>query len=147
MFLRLFLLFTITPLVELYLLLKLGGYIGIYATIGVVIGTGIAGGLLAKSQGLTVMRQARWELDQGRVPAESLFDGALILVAGAMLITPGLLTDCLGLLFLIPPTRRAFKAWLRRKIEEKVSRGEIQVYTHLGWREKGGGREDPYDRL
>ncbi|MHC4197734.1 MAG: FxsA family protein [Planctomycetota bacterium] len=147
MFLRLFLLFTIVPLVELYLLLKLGGYVGVYATIGVVIGTGIAGGLLAKSQGLAVMRQARWELDQGRMPAESLFDGALILMAGAMLITPGLLTDCLGLLFLVPPTRRAFKAWLRRKIEEKVSRGEIQVYTHLGWRGKGGGREDPYDRF
>ena len=147
MFLRLFLLFTIVPLVELYLLLKLGGYIGVYATIGVVIGTGIAGGLLAKSQGLAVMRQASWDLDQGRMPAESLFDGALILVAGAMLITPGLLTDCLGLLLLIPPTRRTFKAWLRRKIEEKVSRGEIQVYTHLGWGGKGGGREDPYDRL
>ncbi len=145
MFLRLFLLFTIVPLVELYLLLKLGGYVGVYATIGVVIGTGIAGGFLAKSQGLAVMRQASVELDQGRMPAESLFDGALILMAGAMLITPGLLTDCLGLLLLVPPTRRAFKAWLRRKIEEKVSRGEIQVYTQFV--AKSGGREDPYGRF
>ncbi|MCB7128192.1 MAG: FxsA family protein [Candidatus Brocadiales bacterium] len=138
MFLRLFLLFTIVPLIELYLLLKLGGYIGAVATVGVVIGTGIAGGLLAKSQGLAVLRQAQGELDLGRIPAESLFDGALILLAATMLITPGLITDCLGLLLLIPWTRRRFKSWLRRKLEEKISRGEIRVYTHFG--DFGGDR-------
>lgn len=138
MLLRLFLLFTIVPLIELYLLLKLGNYIGVIATIGVVIGTGIAGGLLAKGQGMAVLRQARWELDQGRIPAESLFDGALVLIAGTMLITPGLITDCLGLSFLIPWTRRAFKSWLRKKLQEKISRGEIQAYTHFGWRGSDG---------
>lgn len=144
MFLRLFLLFTIVPLIELYLLLKLGSYIGIAATIGVVIGTAIAGSLLAKSQGLAVLRQARWELDQGRIPAESLFDGALVLIAGTMLITPGLITDCLGLFLLIPWSRRAFKSWLKRKLEQKIARGEIQVYTHFrGW----GGDRGPYERF
>lgn len=135
MFLRLFLLFTIVPLVELYLLLKLGGYIGAAATIGVVIGTGVAGGLLAKGQGLAVLCQARRELDQGKIPAESLFDGVLVLLAGAMLITPGLITDSIGLFLLIPRSRRAFKSWLRKKLEDKISRGEIRVYTHFGgWR-------------
>ncbi|MFQ5862845.1 MAG: FxsA family protein [Candidatus Brocadiales bacterium] len=133
MLLRLFILFTAVPLIELYLLLRLGGYIGLYPTIGVVVSTGIAGGLLARSQGLAVLRQARWELEQGRIPAESLFDGVLILIAGAMLITPGLLTDCLGLFFLIPWTRQAFKSWLKKKLQEKISSGEIQVYTHFGW--------------
>lgn len=141
MFLRLFLLFTAVPLIELYLLLKLGGYIGALPTIGVVIGTGVAGAMLARSQGLAVLRQASWELEEGRIPAESLFDGVIILTAGAMLITPGLLTDCLGLLFLIPSTRRAFKAWLRRWLQEKIDRGEIQVYTHFGW----WGSRDPYE--
>lgn len=139
MLFRLFLLFTAGPLLELYLLLKLGGYIGLYPTIGVVIGTGIAGGLLARSQGLAVLRQASWELEQGRLPAESLFDGVIILIAGAMLVTPGLITDCLGLLFLIPWTRQAFKSWLKKKLQEKISRGEIHVYTHFGgWRNDRG---------
>ena len=144
MFLRLFLLFTVVPLIELYLLIKLGGYIGAAATVGVVIGTGIAGGLLAKNQGLAVLRQARGELDLGRIPAESLFDGALILIAGTMLITPGLITDCLGLLLLIPWTRKRFKSWLRRKLEEKISRGEIRAYTHF---EDFGGDRGPYERF
>ncbi len=147
MLLRLFLLFTIIPLIELYLLLKLGSYIGVYATIGVVIGTGIAGGLLARSQGLAVLRQASWELEQGRLPAESLFDGALVLMAGAMLVTPGLLTDCLGLFLLIPRTRQAFKSWLKKKLQEKIARGEIQVYTQYTHFEWWGRHRGPYDNF
>ena len=99
MLLRLLLLFTIVPLVELYLLIRLGTYIGAADTVAIVIGTGVVGGLLARSQGLAVVHRIRTELNQGRVPAESLFDGLLILISGAMLITPGLLTDGLGLFF------------------------------------------------
>ena len=127
----LFLLFTLVPVVELYLLIRLGTYIGAVDTIAIVIGTGLAGGLLAKSQGLAVLDRIRTELNQGRPPAESLFDGLLILIAGAMLITPGLLTDGLGLLLLIPWSRQAFKSWLTRKIQEKISEGEIHISTHL----------------
>ncbi len=131
MLLGLFLLFTLVPLVELYLLIRLGTYIGAVDTIAIVIGTGLAGGLLAKSQGLAVLDRIRTELNQGRPPAESLFDGLLILIAGAMLITPGLLTDGLGLLLLIPWSRQAFKSWLKRKIQEKISEGEIHISNHL----------------
>ena len=131
MLLRLFLLFTLVPLIELYLLIRLGTSIGGVETIAIVIGTGVAGGLLAKSQGLAVLDRMRAELNQGRLPAESLFDGLLILIAGAMLITPGLLTDGLGLLLLIPWSRQAFKSWLKRKIQEKISEGEIHISTRL----------------
>ena len=131
MLLGLFFLFTLVPLVELYLLIRLGTYIGTVDTIAIVIGTGVAGGLLAKSQGLAVLDRMRAELNQGRLPAESLFDGLLILIAGAMLITPGLLTDGLGLLLLIPWSRQAFKSWLKGKIQEKISEGEIHISTHL----------------
>ncbi len=131
MLLGLLFLFTLVPLVELYLLIRLGTYIGAVDTIAIVIGTGVAGGLLAKSQGLAVFDRMRAELNQGRLPAESLFDGLLILIAGAMLITPGLLTDGLGLLLLIPWSRQAFKSWLKRKIQEKISEGEIHISTHL----------------
>ena len=131
MLLGLFLLFTLVPLVELYLLIRLGTYVGAVDTIAIVIGTGVAGGLLAKSQGLAVLDRMRAELNQGRLPAESLFDGLLILIAGAMLVTPGLLTDGLGLLLLIPWSRQAIKSWLKRKMQEKISEGEIHIPTHL----------------
>ncbi len=131
MLLRLFLLFTLVPLIELYLLIRLGTYIGGVETIALVIGTGVAGGLLEKSQGLAVLDRMCAELNQGRLPAESLFDGLLILIAGAMLITPGLLTDGLGLLLLIPWSRQVFKSWLKRKIQEKISEGEIHISTRL----------------
>ena len=127
----LFFLFTLVPLVELYLLIRLGTYVGAVDTIAIVIGTGVAGGLLAKSQGLAVLDRMRAELNQGRLPAESLFDGLLILIAGAMLITPGLLTDGLGLLLLIPWSRQVIKSWLKRKMQEKISEGEIHISTHL----------------
>ncbi len=131
MLLGLFFLFTLVPLLELYLLIRLGTYVGAVDTIAIVIGTGVAGGLLAKSQGLAVLDRMRAELNQGRLPAESLFDGLLILIAGAMLVTPGLLTDGLGLLLLIPWSRQAIKSWLKRKMQEKISEGEIHISTHL----------------
>ncbi len=131
MLLGLFFLFTLVPLLELYLLIRLGTYVGAVDTIAIVIGTGVAGGLLAKSQGLAVLDRMRAELNQGRLPAESLFDGLLILMAGAMLVTPGLLTDGLGLLLLIPWSRQAIKSWLKRKMQEKLSEGEIHISTHL----------------
>ena len=130
MLLRLFLLFTIVPLLELYLLIRLGASIGALDTIAIVIGTGIAGGLLAKSQGLALLHRIRTELSQGRIPAASLLDGLLILFSGAMLMTPGLLTDGLGLFFLIPWTRQAFKDWLKKKLQEKISQGEIDIHTN-----------------
>ena len=131
MLLGLFFLFTLVPLLELYLLIRLGTYVGAVDTIAIVIGTGVAGGLLAKSQGLAVLDRMRAELNQGRLPAESLLDGLLILIAGAMLVTPGLLTDGLGLLLLIPWSRQAIKSWLKRKMQEKISEGEIRISTHL----------------
>ncbi len=118
MLLGLFFLFTLVPLLELYLLIRLGTYMGAVDTIAIVIGTGLVGGLLAKSQGLAVLDRMRTELNQGRPPAESLFDGLLILIAGAMLITPGLLTDGLGLLILIPWSRLDIKYCLKRNLQE-----------------------------
>ncbi len=124
---RLFLLFTITPLVELYLLIRLGTYLGVLDAIAIVITTGIVGGLLARNQGLAVLNQIRVELNEGRIPAESLFDGVLILVAGILLITPGLLTDGLGLFLLVPWTRQALKLRIMQRVEERVVPGEIHI--------------------
>ena len=119
MFLRLLLLFTIVPLVELFLLVKLGTVIGVGPTVLIVIGTGVLGAWLARWQGLGVLRRVSDDLAQGRLPADALIDGLLILIAGAVLLTPGLITDALGFTLLVPQgrtfVRRAVAARLERR--------------------------------
>ena len=124
MFARLLILFTVVPLVELALLIKLGNVIGLWPTIFIVIATGVLGAALARSQGTRTVGAIRAELAQGKAPTESLLNGLLILVGGVVLLTPGLLTDLLGFSLLIPLTRNWFKKELQnrlRKYAEKNS--------------------------
>ena len=122
MFLRLLLLFTVVPLVELFLLVKLGAVIGIGATVLIVICTGVLGAWLARWQGLGVLRRLTDDMNEGRLPADALIDGLLILIAGAVLLTPGLITDALGFLLLVPQSR----AVVRRTIAARLaSRTEV----------------------
>ncbi|MEX1039127.1 MAG: FxsA family protein [Pirellulaceae bacterium] len=109
MLIRLMLLFIGLPLAELFLLLYLAKATSIWATLILVIVTGVVGTFLAKRQGLSVLFRVRSDFSQGRLPAEALVDGALILLAGGMLMTPGLITDALGFSLLIPASRNWFK--------------------------------------
>ena len=122
MLLKLILLLTTVPLIELFLLFKLAQWTSVPITILVVIGTGIAGGSLARWQGMSVLNRIRGDLRSGAMPADGLMDGAFILVAGALLLTPGLLTDALGFLLLAPPgralVRRLVKRWLKKKTRD-----------------------------
>jgi len=93
---RLLLLFIVVPIVELGLLLKLGEWMGALPTLGLIIATGALGAYLARRQGLGVLRRAQAETEAGRLPAGELLEGLLILVAGAVLMTPGVLTDAFG---------------------------------------------------
>ncbi|MFQ5896472.1 MAG: FxsA family protein [Nitrospinota bacterium] len=127
MFFRLFLLFTAVPLLELALLIEVGSRIGVVATLALVIFTGALGAALARAQGFAVLRRIQMELAEGRSPASSLVDGALILAAGLLLITPGLLTDALGFALLLPPFRAWIKGQLRRRFEAYVAAHEIRV--------------------
>ncbi|THB67879.1 MAG: FxsA family protein [Desulfovibrio sp.] len=127
MFYRLVFAFIAIPLMELYLLLQVGGYLGAWPTIGLVIATGIAGASLAKRQGMSVMARIHQNTANGVVPTEELQDGLLILVAGVVLITPGLLTDVAGLLLLIPWTRNMAKQWLRKKFEQSASKHSVVI--------------------
>ena len=122
MFVRLLILFTVVPLVELALLIKLGNVIGLWPTIFIVIATGALGAALARSQGTRTVGAIRAELAQGRAPTESLINGLLILVGGVVLLTPGLLTDLLGFSLLIPSTRNWFKKKLRSRLRKHVER-------------------------
>lgn len=95
---RLFLLFLIVPAVELALLLQIGRWIGLWPTIGLIFATALAGSFLARREGMATWRAFRQRLAEGKLPGRELIDGVLILLAGALLITPGVLTDLLGLI-------------------------------------------------
>lgn len=120
MLLKLFLAFTIIPVVEIYLLMTIGSQIGIIATLSLVLLTGFLGASLARLQGVQTMMRVRSSLEQGIVPGEEMVDAVLIFAAGVVLLTPGFLTDLFGLLLLYPETRRRFKTYLRNKFDSWV---------------------------
>ena len=113
----LILVFTIIPALELYLLLKVGSYIGAFNTVLLIIFTGVYGAYWARLEGLRTWLNFQRDLNNGIMPADKILDGLLILIGGVLLITPGLITDVAGLLLIIPLTRILIKAWLARKIK------------------------------
>ncbi len=129
---RLLLLFTIVPLVELYLLIKMGSYLGAEATILLIVLTGMVGALLARMQGFRVIMQIRERLQEGRLPADELLAGGLIVAGGLLLVTPGLLTDVVGLAVLLPPIRSRAVDWIKDFLRRKIQEGQVHVVTWEG---------------
>ena len=117
MLLKLFLAFTIIPIIEIYLLIEIGSMFGALTAVALVIITGFLGAFLARMQGLQTLYRIQESLSEGRMPSGELLDALLIGIAGLLLLTPGFLTDSVGFLLLIPATRNAIKKWLRRQIE------------------------------
>ncbi len=128
--------FVCMPIIELVVLFKVYQAFELGPTLAIVILTGIVGAYLARAQGMMVLRQTQQDLAEGRMPAPRLIDGVMILVAGVLLVTPGLVTDSAGFLLLVPPVRVAIRMWMRRKLEEKLRSGSVTVTT-WDW----GGRE------
>lgn len=120
---RLLLLFTAVPLVELLLLVEIGERIGAGATVLLVLATGVAGAWLARREGTRSFRQIQASLSRGSLPARELFHGLLILVAGAFLVTPGVLTDAVGFALLVRPARDRIISALRSRLERRIARG------------------------
>lgn len=125
---RLFLLFTVVPLVELYLLIAIGRVLGPVPTIGLVLVTGAVGAWFARLEGARVIRRWQEALARQELPKDGLVDGLLIFVGGLMLITPGILTDITGLAMVLPPTRRIIAGFVRRWFQAQVAQGRVQVY-------------------
>ena len=123
MLLRLFLLFTLVPLVELMLLIRIGGLIGLGPTLLLVVATGAVGAWLARQEGLRSWMAVQGELVAGRLPGEELVHGLLVLVAGIVLVTPGVLTDALGLALLVRPVRRALIGRIRDRFTKSLEAG------------------------
>ncbi len=128
MLFRLVLLFTVVPLVELALLIKLGQHLGVGYTVAIVLVTGVAGAFLAKTQGISILNRIGEELEEGRVPGNQIVDGLCVLVGGAMLITPGLITDMCGFFLVVPATRFIVREWLKQWFRNMIDRGQVTFY-------------------
>ncbi len=133
MLLRLFLLFTLVPLIELAILIEIGQLIGLLPTLALVIGTGAAGAWLARREGARSWRAVQRELGVGRLPGRELVHGLIVLIAGIVLVTPGVLTDVAGLLLLLRPVRRAVIRKLQDHYARRLERGTAGMAAGPGY--------------
>jgi len=132
MFFKLLVFFTLLPLIELFILLKVGALIGLLNTVIIVILTATFGAFLARKEGIATLTRIRQQMAMGTLPAEELLDGLMILIAGVLLITPGLLTDLFGFSLLIPATRTFLKKRVREYLRRRLQNGNF----HIGrWRD------------
>ena len=128
----LFALFVGVPLLEIAVFVAVGGEIGLWPTLGAVVATALAGSVLLRVQGLSTLYRAREHLERGELPVKELFDGVCLVFAGALLLTPGFITDGAGLLLFLPP----FRAAIRRGLGSLAARGAIHTFHAHG---PGGG--------
>lgn len=127
MFIRLLLMFSLIPLVELALLIKIGGYMGVLPTIILVAGTGIVGISLARYHGFQLFSEVKQTLQNGQIPADHLIEGLLILIGAVMLLTPGLLTDISGFLLIIPTSRHFVARLVKKKFQSWINKSRFHV--------------------
>jgi UPF0716 protein FxsA len=113
-------LFIVVPLVELYVIIQVGQEIGALPTVAVLVADSLVGSVLLRSQGRGAWRRFNDAMAAGRVPAREVLDGALVIFGGALLLTPGFLTDILGVVLLIPPTRALVRGFLARRLAQRM---------------------------
>jgi UPF0716 protein FxsA len=115
------LIFLVVPVVELAVIIQVGQWLGVADTLVLLVLISVVGAWLAKREGIGVWRRIQRQLELGRMPGNELLDGLLILFAGVLLLTPGFLSDLLGIFLLLPPTRATARAVLRRRFARRVS--------------------------
>lgn len=125
---KLFLIFVLLPLIELGILIKIGTIIGVLHTFLLIFLTALIGAYMVKLEGLNVFYRFQENLAKGIFPQEEIFDGVLILIAGALLITPGVLTDITGFLIVFPATRRIIKKIIKQYLKRKIDQGHIRIH-------------------
>lgn len=123
----LLLLFILVPAIELALLLEVGSRLGTLPTLGLIAATGVVGASLARRQGLAVLGRAQDQMARGELPAGSLADGVMILVAGALLITPGILTDAFGFLLLVPVFREVVRNVAMSRLRKAIDENRVHI--------------------
>ena len=134
--------FIVVPIAELYLIYKVGDSIGIVPTLALLAADSIVGALLLRSQGRAVWRRFQRTMQAGRMPHREVQDGVLVIFGGALLITPGFLTDILGLLLLIPPTRAVIRRFVMRVLAKRAASRVAQHGAERGvWDVEGSATE------
>ncbi len=144
---RLILLFVVLPLLDLSLLLKVGQWLGALSTAALVVGTGFLGALLARRQGMAALARAGADLSSGRLPDASLLDGLSVLVGGALLLTPGVLTDILGFGLLIPVSRRLLQKLAIRFAAQRIAKGSAASPPVEVYRRSPSGGSKPLETI
>jgi len=129
----LLLLFIVMPIVEIGVLIRVGGWLGLWPTLFIVILTAVVGTWMLRQQSAATMMQAQQRLQAGQLPAQQIFEGLLLLVGGVLLLTPGFVTDAIGFACLVPWSRR----WLAKAISQRTKGGTVFMST------QGGGFQAP----
>jgi len=143
---RLGCLFILVPLIELALLIQVGQWIGVWPTVALVAVTGVMGVILVRQEGVRTMARIQLELSRGQLPHRALLDGACLLVAGAFLMTPGVLTDVLAFTLLLPPARGLIQRWVVARLKRGLQEGTLHVRMQgrtTMWGESGGASPHP----
>ncbi len=124
-----FLLFLLVPLIEIGVFIEVGGLIGLLPTLGLILLTAALGTWQLRSQGLSTLARARQQMEQGQLPAQELYDGFCLIIAGALLLTPGFVTDAVGFVLFVP----AFRRLLRQVVAQRIRlRAEVRMRQQPG---------------
>jgi UPF0716 protein FxsA len=146
------LLFIVVPIAELFVIIQVGGAIGVLPTIALLIADSIIGSLLMRSQGRLAWQRFQAALTEGRMPHREVADGALVIFGGALLLTPGFISDVLGVILLLPPTRALVRGLLTRRLLPRIvirrfgvpaAAGSAAWSAARGGSRRGGSRRDP----
>ena len=127
--------FILVPLIEIAVFIQIGGLIGLWPTLGLIVLTAVLGTWQLRAQGIAILMRAREQMERGVMPTRELFDGVCLLFAGGLLLTPGFVTDALGGLLFVPPFRDLLRKWIGGHIS---SRAEVHIHG-AGGRPGGGG--------
>jgi UPF0716 protein FxsA len=147
MLLPLVLLFIAVPIAELAVIIQVGQAIGIWWTIGLLVADSVLGSMLMRAQGRAAWRRFNEAVQAGRVPAREVIDGALVIFGGALLVTPGFLTDILGLILLLPPTRALVRGVLTRRLAHRMEASAMGPRTRRGYDVEGTAVDIDPDRI
>ncbi|HAS6764238.1 TPA: membrane protein FxsA [Vibrio parahaemolyticus] len=143
MFPILLLAFVFVPIIEIGLFIQVGGFLGLWPTIALVLITAFVGASLVRSQGIQTLMSVQGRLEQGEIPAQQIFEGVMLAVAGVLLLTPGFMTDALGMVVLLPAPRAAIAKYLMSKMVVKTMHGGG---FQGGFSNQGPFEQDPFHR-
>lgn len=145
MVLNLFVLFAVMPIIEIYILMTVGSALGAPTTIALVIITAAVGASLVRSQGLSTLMSVQQRMNRGEIPGQQIVEGMLLAIAGVLLVTPGFVTDFLGLLILTPATRAPIAKSLLKRMQVKQM-GQGGFHAHFGQHSNTFDHQDPFQQ-